>query len=365
MPSSNDADQLKLLFALPGFHREERGAEVALLSVADELAKGGDAVTVIGSGPPRAGTCYDYRQVETADRRTLEWLPHVPPFRAETMWEDALFARRLRKAYRPEEFDVTLTCNFPFTHWMLRRGGKARPKHIFVTQNGNWPAVSDKAEFRTFDCDGLVCINPDYEDASKDRWNTTLIPNGIAPARFADVQRDRAAFGLPIGVPIVLMVSAFIETKRVLDGIRAVAPLDGVHLVVAGDGPLRSEVDALAAELLPDRFTRLTVSADRMPGLYACADTFLHMSLFESFGNVYVEAMASGLPIVAHDTPRLRWIVGERETLCDAEDVVEVTKTLRRALQQGRGRADPRAANFSWSAIAAQYRNFARSLVTA
>ena len=46
---------MKLLFALPGFHRFDRGAEVALLAVAEELAKQGHAVTVMGSGEPRAG----------------------------------------------------------------------------------------------------------------------------------------------------------------------------------------------------------------------------------------------------------------------------------------------------------------------
>lgn len=43
---------MRLLFALPGFHLFDRGAEVALLSVAAELAKKGDNVTVVGSGPP-------------------------------------------------------------------------------------------------------------------------------------------------------------------------------------------------------------------------------------------------------------------------------------------------------------------------
>ena len=38
---------MNLLFALPGFHRYDRGAEVALLAVADAIARGGDAVTVI------------------------------------------------------------------------------------------------------------------------------------------------------------------------------------------------------------------------------------------------------------------------------------------------------------------------------
>jgi glycosyltransferase involved in cell wall biosynthesis len=356
---------LRFLFALPGFHAEERGAEVALLAVADQLARSGDAVTVIGTGPRRPAAAYTYRKVAAIGRRRLEWLPHVPPLRSETAWEDATFAFNLRRAYRPADFDVTVTCNFPFTHWTLRRAGRApaAPLHLFVTQNGDWPAFSDRAEFRFFACDGLVCTNPDYRERNKGRWRTALIPNGIEPARFAGVEGDRPAFGLPESAPVVLMVSALIESKRVLAGMRAVASLPGVHFAVAGDGPLRGQVETLAADILPGRFTRLTLPSERMPALYRSADAFLHMSLQESFGNVFVEAMAAGLPIVGHDSDRLRWIVGERETLCDTEDAEALAGAIGRALAIGRSGPDPRAEAFTWPEIAARYRAFAVELM--
>lgn len=358
---------LRFLFALPGFHAENRGAEVALLSVANELALGGDNVTVIGTGPEQADRAYGYRRVGAVNRRRFEVFPSLPTLRSETAWEDATFAWNLRRAYRPGDFDVTVTCNFPFTHWTLRRSGGPgqAPLHLFVTQNGDWPAFSDAAEFRLFSCDGLICTNPDYRERNAARWSTALIPNGIDPARFDGVGGDRAGFGLPADKPVVLMVSAFIETKRVLDGMRAVAALPGVHFAVAGDGPLREEVLALAQDVLAGRFTQLTLTADRMPALYRSADAFLHMSLRESFGNVYVEAMAAGLPIVGHDTPRLRWIVGDRDTLCDTQDAAMLTATIASALDQGLGTPDPRAQAFAWSSIARQYRDFAASLVAA
>lgn len=365
MTCENTGRPLRFLFALPGFHAEERGAEVALLSVAHELAKGGDAVTVIGSGPMRPGTAYRYRRVAAINRRRFEAFPKLPGLRSETAWEDATFAAGLLRSYDPRAFDVSLTCNYPFTHWALRRGGKHAPRHLFVTQNGDWAAYSDAAEFRFFRCDGLVCTNPDYQQRNASRWRTALIPNGIDPLRFAAARADRTGFGLPQDKSIVLMVSAFIDTKRVLDGMRAVAPLADVHFVVAGDGPLRDEVDKLAAELLPGRFTRLTTTADRMPALYRSADVFLHMSLLESFGNVFVEAMASGLPIVGHDTPRLRWIVGARETLCDTEDPAATTQAIAKALATGQGSPDPRAQDFAWAAIAARYRAFACEVLAA
>lgn len=357
---------MRLLFALPGFHAQDRGAEVALLAVARALARGGDTVTVMGGGPERPGEPYRYLSIPMVERRRFERFPKLPAFRSETAWEDATFAANLLRRYDPRHYDAVVTCNFPFTHWALRRPARgATPLQIFVTQNGDWPARNDRAEFRFFRCDGLVCINPDYEAANRERWRTALIPNGVDLARYRDVPRDRAALGLPKGAPIVLMVSALIETKRVAAGIDAVAALPDAHLVVAGDGPLRSEIDGLAARLLPGRFTRLTLPAGDMPRLYAAADAFLHMSLFESFGNVFVEALASGLPVIGHDTPRLRWIVGERDTLCDTEDPGAVTDAIARALRIGRGAADPRAAQFDWPVIAAQYRAFLEGLPNA
>ena len=356
---------MRIAFALSGFHSVHRGAEVALLSIAQALAETGDEVTVFGSGDALPDKTYRFHHVGAIARERFEKAPHFPPFRSEVMWEDATFALALLGHYRPADFDVTITCAYPFSQWALRRPTMGRrPLQVFVTQNGDWPAYARNAEYRFFSCDGLVCTNPDYFARNAERWPSALIPNGIDPARFGSGPIERERFGLPAQGTVVLMVSAFIESKRVADGVRAVAALPGAHLVVAGDGPLRDEVEQLANALLPDRFTRLSLTADAMPALYRAADVFLHMSLLESFGNVFVEAMASGLPIVGHDTPRLRWIVGGDHPLCDTTDAAALHIALERAAQRGRGLPDPRSPEFAWSAIAERYREFLTELIT-
>lgn len=349
---------MKILFALPGFHKYHRGAEVALLSVAEELARAGEEVTVAGSGEETSDASYRFTRVPSIAREIFERFPTFPPFRSETAWEDATFAANLLRKVDVNSFDATVTCSFPFTHWALRRGGKKAPAHIFVTQNGEWPAVSDKSEYRFFDCDGLVCINPDYYATNRERWNCALIPNGADLTRFRPFDSDRAQFGLPPDKKIVLMVSAFIPTKRVEAAVRAMAEIEDAFLVVAGDGPLRDEVQALADTLLPGRFKRLTLTAGEMPKLYNAADVFLHMSLFESFGNVFVEAMACGLPVVGHDTERLRWIVGDEEFLCDTEDRARLVARIRDALAAGERPLNSNLERFGWPAIAQQYGAF-------
>ncbi|MES2290518.1 MAG: glycosyltransferase family 4 protein [Pseudomonadota bacterium] len=358
---------MRILFALPGFHRYDRGAEIALMAVASELARSGDDVTLIGAGDPRPDTPYRYIQAPAVRRERFEAFPSFPAFRNNTAYEEATFAPGLAMRFRPSDYDLTVTCAYPFTNWTLRRPVLGnRPRHVFVTQNGDWPAYSRSSEYRFFGCDGLVCINPDYFERNRERWNSALIPNGMDPARFSPGPATREAFGLPAGKLVVLMVSALIPSKRVDVGIRAVAQMPDVHLVDAGDGPMREEIDRLANDLMPGRFSRISVKPEQMPSLYRSADVFLHLSKDESFGNVYVEAMACGLPVVAHDWPRTRWIVGDDEFLADSDDQNALVTAIRSALDAngaGRDARLDRAKRFAWGNIAAQYRDFFSTLI--
>jgi len=162
------------------------------------------------------------------------------------------------------------------------------------------------------------------------------------------------------------MVSALIPTKRVEIGIEAVSHISDAHLVVAGDGPLRQSIDAQAARMLPGRFTRLTVAPELMPILYQSADVFLHLAKEESFGNIFLEAVACGLPVVAHDSSRLRWIVGEDEYLLDtglpAAAISQHIQYARQTLAKQEGRV-ARARAFSISRIARMYLDFFEEII--
>lgn len=262
-----------------------------------------------------------------------------------------------------------MTCGYPYTNWALRRrrSGK-RPPHVFVTQNGDWPPHESRGEARFFNCEGLICTNPIYFDRNRDRWNATLIPNGIDPARFKPGPGRRAELGLPADRQIVLMVSALEQGKRVIEGMRAVAEVPDVHMIVAGDGPLREEVDRLAEEILPGRFERRTFPHEQMPDLYRSADVFLHTKIRESFGNVYIEALSCGVPIVANDDEVTQWILGDHAIRVDSEDQGALTAGIAKALiSQGLGMDATAWAHerYSWSAVAKRYVDFLESVVSA
>jgi len=227
---------MRVLFALPGLHRHNRGAETALISIANELAKSGDSVTLIGSGHHNPTASYRFLRAASMPREGFESSPFVPMLRNEYAYEELTFVPGLLRRYRPKQYDVTLTCSYPFTNWVLRRPTfwDSRPPHVFVTQNGDWPAIARNSEYRFFGCEGLVCTNPDFFDRNKDRWRCRLIPNGVDCDHFRPGPAKRQAFSLPLDRLIVLMVSALIPTKRVERGIEGVSLIPDAHLVVAG-----------------------------------------------------------------------------------------------------------------------------------
>jgi glycosyltransferase involved in cell wall biosynthesis len=357
---------MRILFALSGAHRVNRGAEVAFEAIARNLALNGrgDDVVLIGSGPQRPDEPYRYEQAWLVPRERFERFPVGPFVRFPEMWEELTFTPGLLRRFRRRDFDISVTCTFPYTNWVMRRWRRSprSARHVWITENGDWPAIENGGEARWFGCDGLVCTNPTIYDECKDLWPSTLIPNGVDVHRFHPGPGDRAALGLPADVPIVLMVSAAIHSKRVADGVRAVARLGDAMLVVAGDGILRDELDALGADLLGDRYRRLVVGWQEMPNLYRCADAFVHLSQNESFGNVYVEAMVSGLPCVAHDYPLTRWIYEDHGILVDGEDPDAVAAGLRAALAARQDARDEQVKlghdRFSWGNIASSYRAF-------
>jgi glycosyltransferase involved in cell wall biosynthesis len=356
-------EPVRFLFALPGLHRFGRGAEVVFESIAQQIAAAGEHdVTLVGSGHPRGDRAYDFIHVPAASRDQFENWPKMPFLRHHFMYEELTFAAGLATLREVADADVTLTCSYPYVNWALRRRRRGgRPPHVFVTQNGDWAPQGLGIEPRFFSCEGLICTNPLYLERSRERWNATLIPNGVDPTRFFPGPDRREELELPADRPIVLMVSALEPGKRVLEAIEAMTEVPGAMLVVAGDGPLRDKVDQLAARLIPGRFKRATFRHEQMPDLYRSADLFLHTKIRESFGNVYIEALSCGTPIVAHDDEVTRWILDEHATLVDTEDRHALSGAIRKALRAGRGQAAAAGwahERYSWSVVADSYAGF-------
>jgi len=117
---------------------------------------------------------------------------------------------------------------------------------------------------------------------------------GVDLARFAPVDRAAAKAALGVTGPLVVSVGALIPRKGHEVVIDAVSRLDGVTLLIAGDGPERG---ALAARGGRVRLLGSVPHRD-LPALIAAADVMALASSSEGLANAWVEALACGTPIV-------------------------------------------------------------------
>jgi glycogen synthase len=155
-----------------------------------------------------------------------------------------------------------------------------------------------------------------------DERRITVIPNGIDPADLRPVD-DLNALRLRFAKPeekLVLLVGRLVYEKGfqlafdALPGVIEKVP--GVRFLVAGSGTHETELKAQAERLgLSEHGVFLGwIGDDALHSLYRIADLCVVPSLYEPFGLVALEAMASGCPCIVADTGGLREVVpaGER-----------------------------------------------------
>lgn len=156
----------------------------------------------------------------------------------------------------------------------------------------------------------------------------TTIPTGIHVERFeqADGRAVSAQYGLD-DYRVLVSISRLAEEKNVKTLLDAAAKVmanhDDVRLLLIGDGPQRSELERHAAQLGIDRrviFTGL-VPFEQVPNHLKAGDLFVYASITETQGLVTVEAMATGLPVVAVDATGTSDVVeNRRQGLLTAND---------------------------------------------
>lgn len=159
-----------------------------------------------------------------------------------------------------------------------------------------------------------------------------MIPHGVDLNRFRPGIRNdfRQRHGIPADAFVVISVGTIgINHKRMDYVIREVAPLQHVHLLIVGQESGETPgIKALGRELLGDRVVFTKLPHDELPQAYAAADAFALGSRFETFGIVYIEAMAMGLPVFCSDNPNQRSIVKEA-IFVDVEQPGALTAALR------------------------------------
>lgn len=189
-------------------------------------------------------------------------------------------------------------------------------------------------------------------------WGTKVVKihNGIDLEKFTP-QGDKINFGLP--KPVILSVGALVWYKHHERVIRAVR--EG-SLLIVGNGPDEKKLGQMGRQILGDRFRIASFDYEDMPKVYRSADLFTLPSWDrEAFGMVYLEAMASGLGVVAPDDDSRREIVGNGGLFTDEKNYAE---TLKKALGiEWRDKARAQAEKFSWEIVADEYERLMSDMI--
>lgn len=130
-----------------------------------------------------------------------------------------------------------------------------------------------------------------------------VVANGIDTARYAqssDACALREALGIPPDAPVVGTVGRLAEVKRQDVLLRAFARLRGAcHLVLVGDGPMRPELERLAAELGIGNRVHFAGYQPAPERFFHVMNVFALTSRSEGMPLAVLEAWAAGVPVVA------------------------------------------------------------------
>jgi len=214
------------------------------------------------------------------------------------------------------------------------------------------------------------------------------IPNGVDVERFRppeEPEAERAALRRELGLPddavVVVCCGLVVPRKNPLAVVRAAARMRARPLAVllvgpsAGDADYEAELDRAAASLPPG--VRMLRAGRRDPDetarILRCADVLAHASRFEGMPNAVLEALASGLPVVAHRIPGCSDALehgggalvpeDDEPALARALDELTGDPSRRRAVS-----ADARriaCEHFALDAVAGRYRSLYRELLEA
>jgi phosphatidylinositol alpha-1,6-mannosyltransferase len=210
--------------------------------------------------------------------------------------------------------------------------------------------------------------------------NSELIPYGVDVSEFTPTQASsglRELLNIGHNDIMLLCVQRLTSVKRVDMLLRMLAHVIGRHpeavLVIVGQGPEEAKLKDLAQRLRLDSHVRFCgyVESSKLPSYYASADLFVFHSMLETFGIVFAQAMASGLPIVAASTSCVPYTIhDDNGVLVKPEDPQAFSQAVCLLIEDQEQRISIGATNraravqeFDWDMIAKKYEDVFERLV--
>ncbi len=199
-----------------------------------------------------------------------------------------------------------------------------------------------------------------------------VLPHGVDCQLFHPQARSshlREQWGADRETPVLLYVGRIAAEKNIPLAIkawqRACLSRPDTRLVMVGDGPLRAELQ----QQYPQIVFAGVQTGEALARYFASADAFIFPSLTETFGLVVLEAMASGLPVVAFDMAAAALHVcsgvnGELAKCTNDEEFIQATLALLASDVKKQGlEARKEAEKASWQSVAGRFERILHEVI--
>ncbi len=195
--------------------------------------------------------------------------------------------------------------------------------------------------------------------------NVGVLGRGVDTELFSPERRSsdlRRSWGVDDSTPVAIYVGRMAPEKNLPLALRAFEAVSSVHpnarFVFVGDGP---RLQAMRAEHPQHIYAGARIGAD-LAAHYASGDIFLFPSISETFGNVVLEAMASGLSVLAFDYAAPRLVIrdpenGWRVAFGDEEAFIDRARSIATDWNDPSRRLAAReaASDYGWSRVIEQF----------
>lgn len=319
-----EAERERVLLANARFEPHVGGVETSLRELARALGAMGHAVCIVAGDahpdgtprPPPRGVAYGaevhrYRAYPralapvgllhaVAVARRLR--SHFRPTRVVARHHLLVLALRLA-GHRDVTYVVPTVARRVQHHTATVAPGSAEAGSLRGRIVGAAQRLALRASRRVVTFSGLMAELVAAEGVPRER--IVVQPPGVDRERFAPAdpierRAARSELDLPLDGRLALSLGRFVPEKGVDLALAAASALAGRWtLVVVGDGPERSRVERSLAGLAPDARVLLRPRSIEPERYLRAADAFVLPSRYEPFGQVLLEAVASGVPVVA------------------------------------------------------------------
>jgi glycosyltransferase involved in cell wall biosynthesis len=309
------------------------GAALSVLELAASQRRRGHDVLVVAGRVPAGEASMEH----VADELAVPYL-HLSTLQREvSAASDVATIRALRSLIRERRPDVlhTHTSKAGATgRTAATLAGRARPAAVVHTYHGHvLSGYFQPARERVYRVvERALAHATDRLIAVSDEVRDDLVRLGVAPVekfvvvpygfdldarvhsdQATRIQKRQEAAVTPDAF-VIGWAGRLTDIKRPLDLVRAAAAVERSVLVLAGDGELRPDVEALAQELDMSNRVRLLGYVADMGSWYAAFDAFLLTSANEGAPVVAIEAQAAAVPVVATNAGGTRTVVDDGET---------------------------------------------------